>query len=664
LYFSYSHQKTDFLLNILGRLTFVTGGIAIYFLLTLSHNFPRPIFKFPNFVKYLMLGETIALSVVTLFTKFIDQDESYIDGSVITVYGSLYPWFIIHFVGLMLASLTILFVKYRKSTSFEKQQLKFLFAGLFLTTGFAVITNLFVPLLTGYYDIQRLGPIGTVFMVATISYAIIKHRLMDIRLIIVRSVTYILLITVLGIFYSGSTFAISSIISRQMGQTADLLLSTFFALIIALTFQPLRLFLEKITSNIFYKDRYDSQELLNTLSHTIATTLTLSDLTFKVLEVVTTQMKISRAFIVTTRNKKLYIIESHHKTKRIAISADEFEKFQSETNVVVFEEVPEGSTKEFMRQNEIAAILPLRTREHYIGLFLMGTKSSGDIYFDQDISVLEIIGPELAIALQNAQRFEEISDFNITLQEEVKRATGELRIANEKLKELDRLKDEFVSLASHELRTPMTAIKGHLWMVINKHKIPPATKEELDKAYASTERSIAMVSDMLDISRIEAGRLTLEPIELDLVKLGKEIASDLAPKIQEKKLTVTIPEGADFRIKADDAKTRQVIINILGNALKFTPEGGKITLGFKVKDNFVETSITDTGVGIKKEDLPKLFSKFGRLDNSLSSVSASPGTGLGLYISKKIIELSGGKIWAESEVGKGSTFIFSLPKAK
>ena len=293
----------------------------------------------------------------------------------------------------------------------------------------------------------------------------------------------------------------------------------------------------------------------------------------------------------------------------------------------------------------------------------MGEKSSGDFYSADDIEVLQIFTPEMAIAVKNSQSYEEIKMFNITLALEVKKATRRLRSANKKLKVLDQMKDEFVSIASHELRTPMTAIKGYLWLVLNKdRKIPAKTKKHLDRAYESTERLISLVNDMLNVSRIEGGRIELIPKKFNLSQLVYEVKDEISSKSEEKAILISVDSPKKLPITADEDKIHQVIINLVGNAIKFTPEKGKINIRLsKPNQREVQIDISDTGIGIKKQDMDKLFTKFGRLDTSLSPAQKTSGTGLGLYISKNIIELSGGKIWVDSTPGKGSTFSFTLP---
>lgn len=259
-------------------------------------------------------------------------------------------------------------------------------------------------------------------------------------------------------------------------------------------------------------------------------------------------------------------------------------------------------------------------------------------------TVMQQFTADVARALDNALLYQEIQE------------------ANEKLKVLDKLKDEFLSLATHELRTPMTAIKSYVWMVLNRAANLDEAEKKLymERVYNSTERLIKLVNELLNVSRIESGRLKLTPGEMDVLALAHEVADELAAKVHERSLTLTIQDANLPHVFADKDKIHEVLLNLIGNGIKFT-EKGSITVGFRENNGMVEIVITDTGRGISREDIGKLFTKFGRLDNTLVALGETGGSGLGLYLSKQLVELSGGKIWVESEVGKGSTFSFSLP---
>jgi len=251
--------------------------------------------------------------------------------------------------------------------------------------------------------------------------------------------------------------------------------------------------------------------------------------------------------------------------------------------------------------------------------------------------------------------------------ESYQRAIRELTAANLRLRQLDKAKDEFISIASHELRNPMSIIKGNISMILagDVGEVNSETRDLLTDVTVAVERQIRLVNELLDISRIEAGviNFNLNPsINIDqvaelLVTSLKEVASSQNLEIKLENPTKPLPV-----VQADHDKISQVLINLVTNAMKFTKKGS-ITISFKQKDDYVVTCVTDTGAGIPEEQKDLLFKKFSK-PSSTSVGTISTGSGLGLYISKKYIERQGGDIWLEtSKLGVGSTFCFSLPIA-
>lgn len=300
-------------------------------------------------------------------------------------------------------------------------------------------------------------------------------------------------------------------------------------------------------------------------------------------------------------------------------------------------------------------VYPILSKGKSLGTIIFSMSKTEDEISMQEKDLIAGFTDVVGLAVQNSQLYSSVEKTTLNLQR-----------ANERLKELDKLKDEFVSVTSHELRTPLTAIKSYLWMALNKAPEPlnPIVKNYLDIAYTSSDRLLHLVQDMLTVSRIEGNRLELKTAKINLFEdVAKPIYNELKIKAEEKNIKYIINKGdSDLEIIGDKDHLKEVMQNLVGNALKFTPSNGKITVSFSQNNGFVETSVSDTGPGISEIDIKKLFQKFQRISNEYTKNVEIAGTGLGLYISKQIISLHGGRIWVNSKVGEGSTFIFSLPK--
>jgi signal transduction histidine kinase len=229
-------------------------------------------------------------------------------------------------------------------------------------------------------------------------------------------------------------------------------------------------------------------------------------------------------------------------------------------------------------------------------------------------------------------------------------------------REVDRMKTEFVSLASHELRTPLTAIKGFTEMVLDGDagEINEEVAEYLGIVHSNAERLVALVNDLLDLSRIESGRIQLKSEPVDLSEVVKTVVVTMQPKVQEKGQSLAVSvDPAAVSVVGDKDKLIQVLTNYISNAHKYTQEEGAIRLDVTQQGSFVHVAVADNGHGIAPEDQARLFTRFYRVDNAMTKEVG--GTGLGLSIVKQLIELQGGQVGVQSALGAGSTFWFTAP---
>jgi two-component system sensor histidine kinase/response regulator len=250
-------------------------------------------------------------------------------------------------------------------------------------------------------------------------------------------------------------------------------------------------------------------------------------------------------------------------------------------------------------------------------------------------------------------------------EEQLKEYASELERANQELKRVDEIKSEFVSIASHELRTPLASIKNAVQLILRGKtgEINENQAKFLQMAERNIDRLTSLLNNLLDLSRIESGKVLVNFEEIGLRGTIEFTLSSFKPQADAKSVKLMMDVPADLpSVYGDREKLEQILTNLIGNAIKFTPEGGEITVSakpFHENKNIVAISVRDSGIGIPEDELEKVFEKFHQVEGSLTRTVT--GTGLGLAITKGLVEASHGSIWVESEIGKGSTFTFTLP---
>ena len=287
--------------------------------------------------------------------------------------------------------------------------------------------------------------------------------------------------------------------------------------------------------------------------------------------------------------------------------------------------------------------VPLITEDEVVGALVVNRHAAG-AFTDRTVELLRTFATQSALAIQNARLFQEIEDKG-----------RQLEIANQH-------KSEFLASVSHELRTPLNAIIGFSEVMLERMfgEINEKQEEYLNDILSSGRHLLSLINDILDLAKIEAGRMELESSDFDLPQAIDNTLILVRERAVRRGITLETSIDPQLgEVKGDERKIKQVMLNLLSNAVKFTPEGGRIEVRARLADGAAEISVSDTGVGIAPEDHTAVFEEFRQVGTDYAR--KHEGTGLGLALARKFVELHGGKIWVNSQVGQGATFTFTIP---
>jgi len=552
----------------------------------------------------------------------------------------------------------------------QRQQRKLLIIGAAPVLFLAPVTSFILPNLFGINQFVALTPLYAFIFVSCVGYAIVRHRLFDVRLAAVRSVAYALsIVTLAAIYYTIAYFVSAALFSGEMTSAVSISpINILLALVLSFVFQPIKNFFDKITNDVFYRDRYNSDDFFARFNEVLSTTTDLRGLLQRSATEIAATLKASQAFFYVQYNHVHHVSSGteHHSNipVRDAHQLNEYVK-QSGSEIIVTDLLPDDDPiHRMLISHKVAVLMPLMRKDVVVGYLALGEQLSSG-YTSRDIKVLNTISDELVIAIQNALSVQEVKDVNIHLQQRIDAATKELRASNAQLRHLDTTKDEFLSMASHQLRTPLTSVKGYISMVLegDAGKVSDMQKHLLSEAFVSSERMVHLIHDFLNVSRLQTGKFMLETRPIDLVKLVDAEVSSLVRTAEARNMKLKFTHSGDMPVlNIDENKIQQVVMNYIDNAIFYSHEQTTILVSLRRDGDMAELRVHDTGIGVPKHEQAQLFTKFYRASNARKQ--RPDGTGVGLYLAKKVVTAHGGEVLFESQEGKGSTFGFRLPISK
>jgi len=656
-------------------------------------SFVFPYNKLPSFkhfcisiaISFFILLLVLTPNIIIADVEVLPEEEN------IIVWGKYYFVYVLYHTILISLGLYNLLKKYLSARGAMKKQLRFVTGGYFLGFSLTMVTNVMM-VWWGDFRLNWMGQICSLFMVVSIFISIVKHRLMGIRFLASQIYVYLIVAIFAYIYFQYMLYVHILVLSGKASLMQLTLFDLFSTVVFAIVLLPFLIYIQKSSDILFFKGQ-NPRKLIKDVSIRLSGVIDLRQLTIVLNEelkkllgtenlyIVIRSVHSSKYFdnlvLLNAKNGKVKFTKDHISKENKAFVASKRgpESVFSVEQLVKSKRYKKDVLKKFAKY-EIEMIAPLELHKKVVGLLLLTSKATQETYSKEDIEFIEIIASQAAIAVENAKLYNEVKVFNRRLRMEIRSAIGEIEHSNndlvqanlklvrayEKLHKLDRAKSEFLSIASHQLRTPLTSIKGFTSLLLEGTygELSKSVETVLGKIFTSNERLIHLVADLLNISRIESGRFVFDLKGNDIQPLLEEIVDSFIVPAKNKKLKLEYkPPKKDIpSFVFDKNKMQELLSNLIDNSIKYTKKGF-IKVSLKAENKKVLIKIKDSGMGISKGETDYIFDKFQR-GKGVTQVYTE-GVGLGLYVCRKVIEAHRGRIWAESAgVGKGSTFFVEL----
>ena len=556
-----------------------------------------------------------------------------------------------------------------------KGQAKYLLVGFMPVLFLAPITSMYLPAVKGDLRFISLTPVYSAFFVLMVGYAMIRHKLFDLKTFVLRATAYSLTMLVLSILYITPALLVFGWLAQVKVSPQQFLLMVFIGTVIATNYSRIKGVFNRATNRFFFRDAFEPAEMIADLNRALVATSDIQKLLTATIRVVETNLKPEYCYCIvkTPHSESRYRIvvgagKADINRERGNELLDFLDTRFKKNNTYIETLSADSDLRKLMSDRDMASVQRIVSAgsgsDDVLAYLVTGVRKSGKAYDQTDMQVLASVAGTLTIAIQNALHFEEIQQFNLTLQEKVEDATRKLRVTNDKLKKLDETKDEFISMASHQLRTPLTSVKGYLSMVLEGDvgKLNKQQEELLKQSFLSSQRMVNLISDLLNLSRLNTGKFVIDASSVDLREVVEQELMQLREVAKSRDITLDYTRPEQFPVlQIDENKIHQVVMNFIDNSIYYTPNGGTVTVSLTETPNAVEYRVKDNGIGVPREVQRHLFTKFYRAENAKRA--RPDGTGLGLFMAKKVIVAQGGSIIFESEEGKGSTFGFRFVKS-
>ncbi|MEW6402774.1 MAG: GAF domain-containing sensor histidine kinase [Chloroflexota bacterium] len=514
--------------------------------------------------------------------------------------------------------------------------------------------------------------LGIAFLMA---YVVCTHNLPDLRQIWRRVLNYAITIVLIVGLYVAAFWGVEWVFRESSFN--PLLAGAIISLVLAMLFQPLHLGIRKLVGIWMKADNYDTSRTLHEYSQNISNILDMDRLAHVVVAITMDAMRLQRGFLflvdteLEADGSKKYILRSARSPEERQMVAVELDGngpiaqtfghdqrplLQYDLDLLPTYRSVSPVEREWFSQLQTEVYVPIYAKKQWIGLLAFGSKLSGNRYTEEDLVTMGAVANQTAVALENARLVDNLMRLNA----ELRQARRALEKNNRDLERLDQTKSDFISIASHELRTPLTVIKGYSEMMLEDENIDPNYRQIMKSIHDGTMRLYEVMDSMFDIAQIDARTLIPHMQTVEIGQLTREVCNSLGKALKERHQTITVEFPVLPRVKSDPNLLRKLFHHLISNAIKFTPNNGKIRItacalppSAEFTDGGLEIIVIDTGVGVDPNFRDVIFTKFyqpgelGKHSTSKTRFKGS-GAGLGLALSKGIVEAHGGRIWVES----------------
>ena len=630
------------------RMGFATSSIVPSMFLYFSLIFPKGKHHI-SALQVILIILFASFFVLISFTKFTVRSANW--DTMTMKYGIAHMFFSMYFMALMSGGILLLIDSFRNSSGLERIQIKYCLFGIFLTFIPSIISNIILPSL-GTSRFGHLGPTSTIMLVSFFTYSILRHRLMDINIVLKKGTTYVLLMLVLfipsilliilsqKIFFGEVNYLFSAII------LSILLLVAFF-------FHQIKPGTEKAVEYLLFKNKYDYHETLGRFSKAMVSILDLQSLSKRIIEMITQAMGVEKASLFLMNEEKGGYVLQESKNMEMALAPPLLPKgdplpryLQKVGEIIVREELIKrtniSESKSVIEQMGLLgaeASIPLISKGQLIGIINLSQKFNKDIYYHEDIELLTTLSNQTSIAIENARLYEGL-----------KKSKSYMRRAD-RLASLGTL----AAGLAHEIRNPLVAIKTFTQLLPERFEDEEFRNHFTHIASAEVDRISSLITELLDFARPSDPKLAYEDINGILDGMILLVSTET----KKKQINIIKNYAPDLPlIQIDREQIKQVFLNILLNSIEATPERGNVIVKTRsfVKpegESYIQVEFTDTGRGIPAEHLEDIFTPF--------FTTKDKGSGLGLSISHQIVQDHRGYIDVESELNKGSSFFVNLP---